>query len=528
MKSVSFVDPQTRLEVAISDPAHRPGALAGLRVGFVDNSKLNADLFIDRLVTRLQEAHAMTLGARIRKLAPKDRLTSSDLDSLRGCDVVVQCFGDCGTSTSMTIADSVVLELDGIPTATVISTAFRRAAGAQAAGHGMPALPIVEIPHPMHTAAAAQVTDRADSVIAAIEAALTGRQNVPPVENSGAASLVVSVEDPESFFAAGWTDGLPVVPPTRAKVDAMVATVARDAGEAIGPIPPRMRTATIEQLAANAVLAGCLPEYFPVVLTALEALLEKDVQLYGIQTATNMTTPLLILNGPIVQQLDVNACSNAFGQGWRANATIGRAVQLILRNLGGDIAGETDMSTQGWAGKFTFCVAENEAANPWTPFHVDAGYRADESTVTVMGGSAPQNIFTYGCDSGADVLEHIIGSLTALGNNNIIFPSGPLLALSPEHAHTLARDGYSKTDLQREIFLRARIPLDRFAARTVRGLHHRRSRWFETVGDPAHIGVADRAEDVYIIVVGGAGIHSQFIPTGFSYHPVTRPIVSAR
>ena len=256
----------------------------------------------------------------------------------------------------------------------------------------------------------------------------------------------------------------------------------------------------------------------------LEAALDDNVRLYGIQTATNTSSPLIIVNGPIVKTLKLNARGNVFGQGNRANATIGRALQLILRNIGGDLPGETDMATHGHAGKLTFCIAENEDESPWDPLHVERGFMRSESTVTVIGGSSPQNVFTYGCETGEEVLEHFIGALTGLGHNNIIFPTGPLFVLSPEHAHTLARDGYNKERIKQRIFENARIPLSRFSKRTVAGLRHRRARWFAEAGDAKHIGVADRPQDINIVVAGGAGIHSQFVPTSFSYEPVTRLI----
>jgi hypothetical protein len=182
------------------------------------------------------------------------------------------------------------------------------------------------------------------------------------------------------------------------------------------------------------------------------------------------------------------------------------------------------MATHGQSGKFTFCIAEAERESPWTPFHVDVGFAAGDSTVTVIGASAPQNIFTYGCETGEEILAHLIGAMTGLGHNNIIFPTGPLLILGPEHAGTLARDGIGKSDIQQAVFERARIPLSRFAKRTVDGLRHRRARWFAEVGDPDHIGVADAPQHVSIVVAGGAGIHSLFVPTSFSYRPVTRKI----
>jgi hypothetical protein len=465
-------------------------------------------------------------GPVIRKVAPKDRLADADFSEIAACQAVVQCFGDCGTSTSMSVADAVEIERRGIPTVTVFSTAFAKAARIQAAGRGMPDLRLVKIPHPMHTASRDLVTQRADTVIEALAERLTRAacEGVEADDRLGGEPITAPEDDQELFFARGWTDGLPVDIPTSQKVARMVAACGRDPDETVGPIPPRWRMATIEKIAVNAVLAGCRPEYFPVVLAAIEALLDDDAQLYGIQTATNTTAPLVIVNGPVVDELGLNARGNVFGQGCRANATIGRAVQLVFRNIGGDVAGETDMATHGQAGKFTSCIAEAEADSPWTPFHVDAGFAASDSTVTVIGASAPHNIFTYGCESGREILDQLVGAMIGLGHNNIIFPTGPLLVVSPEHAATLAHDGIGKAEIRQAVFAQARIALSRFGARTVAGLHHRRARWFAHVGDPDHIGVADKAEDVNVVVAGGAGIHSLFVPTAFSFRPVTRAI----
>lgn len=417
----------------------------------------------------------------------------------------------------------------GVPTVTVCSTAFAGAARRQAAGRGMDDLPVVEIPHPMHSATQQAVMERAETVVNNLVAALTKR--TAWVTSEAVTHLPDSLAlnaDPvaigEYFFVQGWTDGLPITPPTRAAVEAMLAETGRDRGETVGPIPPRMRIVPLEKIAINAVMAGCRAEYFPVVLAAVEAVLDENCRLYGIQTATNNTTPLLIVNGPAIKRLGLNAAGNVFGAGNRANASIGRALQLVLRNLGGDLPGETDMATQGQSGKFTFCIAENEADSPWPAFHVERGYAASDSTVTVIGASPGHNLFTYGCETGAEILDHFIGGMTALGHNNVIFPTGPLLVIGPEHAGVLARDGFDKPAIRKAIFERARIPLSRFTARTVHGLHHRRARWFEQFPNADHIGVADDASHVSIVVAGGAGIHSLFIPTSFSHHPVTRVV----
>lgn len=529
MQKVTLLNPRITEHTVHAPLAPQLDALRNAKVAFVDNSKVNADIFLAHLRPLLEQEYGAVLGKTVRKLAPKDELTEADLSELLRHDAVIQCFGDCGTSTSITVADGVRLERLGIPTVTVISAAFSRAARLQAAGRGMGQLPIVEIPHPMHTAPRTVVSERAGAIVSQLAAALT--QRVAGVVAEAAQPLPAEIQiDSETesvqelFFAQGWTDGLPVVPPTHAAVRAMLSTVRRAADEEIGPIPPRLRMGSIEKIAINAVMAGCRPDYFPVVLAAIEAMLDPECRLYGIRTATNNGTPLIIVNGPIAQKLDINARGNVFGQGWRANATIGRALQLVLRNVGGDMPGETDMSTQGQPGKFSFCIAENEADSPWQPFHVERGYAREDSTVTVIGASAGHNVFTYGCENGAEILDHFVGAMTALGHNNVIFPTGPLLVIGPEHAGVLARDGYDKPAIREYLFEHARIPLSRFPQRTVRGLKHRRSRWFEQVNDPEHIGIADHPSHINIVVAGGAGIHSQFVPTSFSYSAVTRRI----
>ena len=272
-------------------------------------------------------------------------------------------------------------------------------------------LPVVEIPHPMHSAPHDAVTARAEAVVAQLVTALTERKASHASAAATQLPEIISLNaDPvaieEFFFEQGWSEGLPITPPTRAAVEAMLAHTPRDRTQTLGPIPPRMRIVSVEKIAVNAVMAGCKPDYFPVVLAAVEAVLDENCRLYGIQTATNNTTPLIIVNGPAIKRLNLNAGGNVFGAGWRANASIGRALQLVLRNLGGDVPGETDMATHGQSGKFTFCIAENEADSPWPPLHVDAGFAASDSTVTVIGASPDT---TRIGSSGADLGEGSAG-----------------------------------------------------------------------------------------------------------------------
>jgi hypothetical protein len=258
----------------------------------------------------------------------------------------------------------------------------------------------------------------------------------------------------------------------------------------------------------------------------MRALLEPAAGLFSSQTATNPSTPVLIFNGPVSRELGVVGGGNCLGAGWRPNAAIGRSVRLLLRNIGGERPGITDPSTHGQAGKFTFCFAEAEDSSPWEPWHVSHGLSAGDSAITVVMGNAPQSIFAYGCNNAADLLSHVIGNLTALGHMNILFDTGPLLIFSPEHADVLAREGYGKSDVQAQIFQEARIPLDRLPSLARVAIETRRANWFQRNQNASAIGVADRPEDVHIVVAGGAGIHSVFVSTSFSSHPVIRVIQS--
>ena len=203
----------------------------------------------------------------------------------------------------------------------------------------------------------------------------------------------------ELMFETGWTDGLPVVPPSEDLVRRFVARTGRDADELIAELPPLGGRATVERIAVNAVMAGCVPEHMPVVITALQAMMDERFNLRGVMCSTGIHTPLLIVNGPAVQKLDINGGYNCFGAGWRANATIGRAVKLALVNLGGAIPGETNKATFGHPGAYTYCVAEDESANPWMPMHVEMGFAATDSTVTVFPAEAPHNIMYHASNS---------------------------------------------------------------------------------------------------------------------------------
>ncbi|GIX49512.1 MAG: hypothetical protein KatS3mg131_3723 [Candidatus Tectimicrobiota bacterium] len=337
-----------------------------------------------------------------------------------------------------------------------------------------------------------------------------------------------TVDAIEFFYEQGWTDGLPVVPPTVERVRAMIERSGRAASEVIAELPPRGGKATVEKIATNAVMAGCLPEYMPVILTALEALMDPRFNLNGVLCSTHMATPLLILNGPIVKELQVNCGHNLFGPGWRANATIGRAVQLILVNIGGAIPGVVDKATFGHPGKYTYCIAENEAANPWEPLHVSRGFQADDSTVTVYAAEAPHNVNNHGSDNARDLLTVIADCLSTLGSNHLYVGGECFLILSPEHAATIAASGWKKRDVQAFLYEHARQPVRLLRLGGMYGADTQRNlwpRWVDHHNPDALVPPTRHPEDIVVLVAGGAGKHSVVLP-GWGSRSVTRKIVS--
>lgn len=251
----------------------------------------------------------------------------------------------------------------------------------------------------------------------------------------------------EVCYENGWTDGLPVVPPTLERVERMLSATDRDPDELIAAVPPKWGRATVEKVAINAVMAGCKPAYLPLILTAVEAMTAEQFNLHGVQVTTSHVGPMFVVNGPIRKQLEINDGFNLFGQGWRANATIGRALRFVCTNIGGALPGELDRAAFGHAGKYTCCIAEKEEASPWNAMHVDRGFQAEDSTVTVFAAAGPQTVNDHGSNTAEGILNTISENIAAPGNSS----GETLLVIGVEHAKTISEDGFSKADIRRYI-----------------------------------------------------------------------------
>ena len=264
----------------------------------------------------------------------------------------------------------------------------------------------------------------------------------------GIHSRVVDVspfQDPvEVCYDRGWTDGLPVVPPTPERILRMLSGTSRDPSEVVGSIPPDLAECTVEKVAVNAVMAGCRPEYMPVLLAALEAALEPNFTLHGLTCSTCFSSPVIIVNGPIAKRIGMNWGLNALGQGNRANATIGRALNLIVRNVGGGRPGEIDRSTLGAPSKYTFCFAEDETDPEWEPLSVSRGVPDGRSAVTLFQGDGLQGIMDQGSRTPEELTRSLASSLVDVCHSKICEWSNAILVLSPEHYGIYREAGWGR------------------------------------------------------------------------------------
>lgn len=325
------------------------------------------------------------------------------------------------------------------------------------------------------------------------------------------------------FYEQGWTDGLPIVPPTEERVAAMIAGSGLEATDVVAVLEPRKGLATVEKIAACAVMAGCRPEYMPVLIAGVRAVAEPQFNLYGVLTSTHNASVLLLVNGPIRERLQINDGRLKHPNQWHATTTIGRAFQLIMQNIAG-IPGSTQSETQGHIGRYHHIIAENEVHSPWQPLHVDQGFAPGDSTVTVFGACPPQHIDNMGSTDAQGVLMSICDSMATAGNRNTQGEGYPLLLLGPQHASTIAKDGFSKADVQRYLFEHARLPLSRVPKGDLVSMSQKWRKFYCSHNEDARLPIADRPEDIYVVVMGGTGTHSMFVQTQLGSRPVTKKI----
>ena len=326
----------------------------------------------------------------------------------------------------------------------------------------------------------------------------------------------------EACFERGWTDGLPVVPPTEERILHMLTGTTRSPDEGVGMAPPNYSACTVEKVAINAVLAGCKPEYLPVVLAAVEAALAEAFGMHGLLATTFFAGPMIVVNGPIARNIGMNARINALGQGNRANATIGRALQLVIRNIGGGVPGGIDRAMLGNPGKYTFCFAEREGDSPWESLAVERGFSPEASTVTLFAGSGVTPVMDQASRDPDALCRSFAACLKADGHPKHANSPPPVLVISPEHTRRYADAGWSKARFRDTLNRYLQIPIAGLIAGAggiAEGISKERTKEKETM--PKF-----RDNALHIVRAGGdAGLFSAIISSWGGSQPITKEIV---
>jgi len=396
---------------------------------------------------------------------------------------------------------------------------------------GAPALPVVQVPAPIgglgekNRASAEAVIDDICSALTKLPEEIEGE------EKAREEVITVTGRDyPEAmenlnalFMDRKWGDGLPLIPPTREAIDKMLKGTSHSPDEVIGILEQRKGIATVKLVAINAVMAGCKPEHLPVVLAAVKAATDPAYNLYGVQATTAPAIPLLMVNGPIRNELNINSAMGSWGPGYPANATIGRAFNLVMTTVGG--RAETTMSSVSDPGRFTWCIGENEEELPpgWVPMHVEKGYKSEESTVTVMAvhwRSPIHGFFAPTTDEQA--IEHV--SHTIREEMPHWYGEG-LLVLLPEIAAQLARKAPTKLDLKKILMETTKVPWIELKERQQAKIGDFPPKGYPMPSDDDMLSpILSKPEDLNIIVTGGAGRHSYFVHPWIRTHTITSSI----
>ncbi len=347
---------------------------------------------------------------------------------------------------------------------------------------------------------------------------------MPPARYSIGAAM--APDELETWLEKDVGDGLPVVPPTRERVARMLVAGAPSPETLIGEMPPNYGRLTVEKVAINAVMAGCRPEYLPVVLAAAAAACDPAFNLHGVATSTHFSAPIIVLHGPVRARLGINCSFGFFGPGYRANATIGRALRLLMINVGGARPGLLSMSTFGHPGRYTYCIGEHEEASPWPPYHASRGLPAGSSAVTLFAGEAPHGISDHASRTALALAGSLGWSMAGLWNSKH-FPlySPTLLVVGPEHARTFADDGWSRDDLARHLHATIRVPYRTLLPDAAHG-EGTNLRFARTPPAPdALISKFPSPEEIHVLVAGGtAGRFSMAIPGWLGSKNGSRPV----
>lgn len=400
-----------------------------------------------------------------------------------------------------------------------MTDAFEQLARTAAKAKGLPGLSLLVIHGSVGGIPVEEVWEKVDALVDDLVTCLSGSTETRDI--AGAEATVypaeatrVAVTDPEdwvSLYQRGWTDGLPVMLPTRQRVEEMLKGTSRNPAEVVAILPPKGGVATVERVAINAVMAGCCADYLPVVLAGVEAIGEPANNMVGWASTTGPNSPMFILNGPICKKIGINYLTNALGAGTRANATIGRALSLVIKNIGGALSGVTDMTTIGAPWEYTMCLGENETALPsnWAPLNVEQGF-LETSTITAKCINSQNDVFCHSALGLTQVLDTIAAGIVGINSLAILQGQGVVVALCPEVAALSERDSWSKSTVAQHVYEKARQPWEAWKYLGDNWVARDLVPEAKTEKADYLVKMIPRPEDITVIVAGGPGKHCQW------------------
>jgi hypothetical protein len=566
MGKLTIVNPVAQAQVDSADaeriaPAKRPPTLEGRTVGLYWNGKNLGDIALARVREHLAAAFpgVSFLDVFGEKGGLNRYLSPAQLEMMaRECDAAIGTTADCGSCTSWLMRDMVELERRGVPTAAYTAQIFDDDAHWSAKTFGLPELPIVLVPQPFTNRTPAAIRRMVDDSLPRVIEALT--RNPEPCEVLPQFSRVNLVADPELYFAGdgleafdrmnaefvrqGWSDGLPLVPPTPEKVEAMIRAAGRDGDELVGVFAPGNGLGTVRKIAANAVMAGCKPQTMPIVLAMLECALDPAIGLRTWSMSTGPQAPLVMVSGPLAREIGMNSGVCALGPASisQVNVSIGRALRLIMLNVGHSYPGVGDMDTIGSAMKFGACVAENEARCPWPPYRVQQGYSLDDTTVTVTVPYGVTELFDFQNHDPELLVENfatVASNSCGSPNSGVWLVKSPAdlaqgypfhgtfqntILLCPEHAEVFGAAGWTPRDVKEALFRRTRLSFRKLMLnQPMRSFEvaHPELRWLQDAPD-TEISVFPTPYCFELFVVGGDAGRSLYHFGGTL--SVTRPV----
>jgi hypothetical protein len=544
-------------------PAPRPSTLDDKVVALYWNGKQNGIDALDRtrdlLSTRYRNIRFVDvvgeLGGTNRYLSP------GQLDMMqRDVDVAVCTSADCGSCTSWLMRDLCELERRGVPAVGYTAEIFDDDAHFSTKTFGVPEACPVIVPECFSNKTTEQIHAMVDDALATVIECLTVDRPVldalpqfdrmvleraPELLFDGADLLEAFDAMQAEFVRNGWSDGLPLVPPTRAKVDAMIDASGRDGDDVVGLFAPGFGVGTVRKIAANAVMAGCRPDTMPVIMAMMECILDPSIGLRTWAMSTGPQAPVVLVSGDIADEIGMNRGICALGPGSisQVNVTIGRALRLIMMNVGLSYPGISDMDTIGTPMKFSCCVAENEDRTPWQPWRVQQGFAADQSTVTVNVPYGMTEFFDFQ-NSDPELLIETWATLTAqtcgtpsagawLIKVNAPLAAGypfhgkfsNLLLMCPDHANVFANAGWTPSDIREAIHRRTKLTFHQLMlnqSMPAFRASHPELLWLLDAPDTM-VTVNPSPECFEFFVVGGGAGRSQFCFGGT--HSVTRPVL---